>query len=180
MMNMSSLLRIAFVLLAAGTWPVLHAQDKGGKEPVRVLPVNGRVTDGENKLAGCLVTTFIGNEAVATQTTDKGGRFAMGLEMDKLYALEFRKEGHLPKRILIDTHAKLPEGEIIFEPLQMDLSLLPLAKYEGADTDELDFPFALVRFDKRVGAFAIDDKYTRDMMMTNGALLLAAGRASKR
>ena len=141
--------------------------------------MNGKVTDGENKLAGCTVTTFIENEVVATQTTDRGGRFAMGLGMDTQYAIEFRKDGFLPKRIIIDTHAKLPEGEIVFEPLDMDLSLLPLSKYEGADIDVLDFPFAIVRFDKRVNAFAIDQQYTTDMMRTNGALLLMAGRAGR-
>jgi len=56
--------------------------------------------------------------------------------------------------------------------------MMPASKYNGADTDELDFPFAIVAWDKRAQAFVQDREYTTDMMRTNGALLLMSGRAA--
>lgn len=143
-----------------------------------ILPVHGRITDGDKKLDGCEVIIFEGNEQVSSQTTDRSGRFGVGLELEKEYALEFRREGFVPKRIVIDTRAKLEDG-LIFSPLVMDVSMLLASKYEGADTDVLDFPFAIVRYDKKANAFIQDPTYTAGMIRANGALLLMAGRASK-
>ena len=61
----------------------------------------------------------------------------------------------------------------------MAMNMLPSSKYEGADTDELDFPFAIVKYDRGAKAFIQDQQYTADMMRTNGALLLMSGRAGK-
>jgi hypothetical protein len=80
---------------------------------------------------------------------------------------------------VVDTHAETPEENLVFIPLHMDLSLLVADKYAGADTDVLDFPFAMVRYDKRAKAFVQDAQYTTDMQRANGAALLMAGRSSK-
>lgn len=144
-----------------------------------VLEVAGRITDGEKKLQGCAVVVYDGNDVVGEQVTDKAGRFNMGLGLGKEFAVVFSKEGFLPKRILVDTRADLPKEVLGIPPLQMEMSMLPASKYEGADTDVLDFPFAIVRFDKRTMSFAQDQQYTVGMMRTNGALLLMAGRAGR-
>lgn len=144
-----------------------------------LLEITGRITDGEKKLQGCEVVVYEGNDVVGKQMTDKAGKFGMGLDLGKEFAVVFSKEGFLPKRILVDTRANLPKEVLGIPPLQMEMSMLPASKYEGADTDVLDFPFAIVRFDKRTMSFAQDQQYTVDMMRTNGALLLMAGRAGK-
>lgn len=146
------------------------------------LEVYGRITDGENKLPGCLVLVFKGNEQVGAITTDKGGKFDVRLALNGDYALELRKEGFAPKRILIDTHMpKLREdAEVVIAPIGMDISLLEKVKYTGVNTDELDFPFAIVRWSKRDMAFTQDPAYTIDMQRTNGAILLMAARAEKK
>jgi hypothetical protein len=80
---------------------------------------------------------------------------------------------------VVDTRAEIAEENLVFIPLQMDLSLLVAEKYDGADTDVLDFPFAMVSYDKRAKAFVQDAQYTTDMQRANGAALLMAGRSSK-
>ncbi len=92
----------------------------------------------------------------------------------------FSMEGYQSKSVLVNTHAKLPDELLELPAMSMDLTLLPSAKYEGADTDELDFPFALVRYDKKLMNFVQDQQYTTDMMRTNGAVLLQAGRATRK
>lgn len=144
------------------------------------LPVMGRITDGENKLEGCEVITYRGNERITTVLTDKSGKFRAELALNGEFSLEFHKKGFVPKRILVDTSFPLQMDDLMFDPLMMDISLLATDKYQGVATDELDFPFARVRFDTKTQTFAQDQEWTMDMQRTNGALLLAAGRVEKR
>ena len=145
----------------------------------RILEIECRVTDGERKLQDCEVLIYEGNEVVGRHVTDKSGRFSVGLGLGKEFAMVFLKEGFLSKRILVDTRAKIPAEVIGIAPLDMAMSMLPATKYQGADTDDLDFPFAIVRWNKQAMAFVQDQQYTADMMRTNGAALLQAGRVGK-
>lgn len=148
------------------------------REPL-VLEIVGRITDGEKKLEGCQVTVYDGNEVVGEQTTDKSGRFGLGLGLQKEFAVVFQREGFLPKRMLVDTRAKIPVDVVDIAPMEMEMSMLRADKYEGADTDVLDFPFAIISWNRSVGAFTQDQQYTVDMMRANGAVLLQAGRSVK-
>lgn len=148
------------------------------QEPLGLV-INGRVSRGDVKLAGCEVITFKGNEVVSRQVTERNGRFGMVIGLGDEFAIEFRKEGFLPKRVIVDTRAELPKDLVDIAPIEMTMSMLPAEKYEGADTDELDFPFAIVHYDRGAKAFVQDLQYTADMMRTNGALLLMSGRAGK-
>jgi len=174
-MNSLRWIRAGALLTAFGIGLSLCAQ-----EDALLLPITGRITDGEKKLEGCEVLTYDGNELVGRQFTDKSGRFGMGLGLGKEFAIEFRKEGFLPKRILVDTRAELPKELVEIAPMDMEMSMLPASKYDGADTDVLDFPFAIVKYDKKAMAFTQDREYTTDMMRTNGALLLMSVRSEKK
>lgn len=156
----------------------IGATAQGKEEPI-LLEVSGQVSDGTRKMAGCAVVIYEGNEVVGQQMTNKSGNFGFALGLGKEYAVVFSKEGFQPKSILIDTRAKLPADMFAVAPLGMDLSLLLADKYSGVDTDVLDFPYAIVKWDKRAMAFVQDQQYTSSMMRTNGALLLQAGRTGK-
>ncbi len=160
------------LLIASPAW----AQKE--REPL-LLEVTGRITDGEKKLEGCSVVVYEGNEVVGDQKTDKSGRFGLGMGLNKEFAVVFQKEGFLPKRVLIDTRAKIPADLAALPPVEMEMSMLRADKYEGADTDVLDFPFAIVSWNRSLLAFVQDQQYTVDMMRANGAALLQAGRSVK-
>jgi hypothetical protein len=157
------------------------AQDDYARNMEPML-VDGRITDGENKLQGTEVVLFQGNEVVVTTKTDKGGRFGFKLDINREYAMEFRHDGFVAKRIAIDTHMPKPKPGQEFElvPLDITISLLEKSRYDGAPTDDLDFPFAFIKFNKRTLTFEPDAEYTMGMQRTNGALLLMAARADKR
>lgn len=146
--------------------------------PAGPLIIDGKVTDGENKLPGTEVTLYKGNEKVSTQKTDKGGKFHVELDLQENYSIAFEGEGFVVKRIAVDTHMPKPKKDHFFElaPIVMDVSLLERKRYDGANTDDLDFPFAMVKFDKTQMAFAQDIEYTMGMQRVNGALLLMAAR----
>ena len=160
------------------------AAQKGDKaaaqEPVvNVLPVNGRITDGDNKLAGATITVFRGNDKLEQVVTDRSGRYRVNVPVGDMHTLEFAAQGRMPKRVVMDTRADLPNEHLLFAPMVMDVSLLANERYAGADTDVLDMPYAIVQWDDKVKAFVQDEKYQANMMRTNGALLLMAGRATK-
>lgn len=167
---------ILTTLLAVGL--ALGAQAQGQLEPI-LLEVSGQVSDGTRKMPGCSIVIYEGNEIVGQQLTPKNGNFGFALDLGKEYAVVFSKEGFQAKSILIDTRAKIPADMYAVSPLGMDLSLLPADKYSGVDTDVLDFPYAMVKWDRRAMAFVQDQQYTSSMMRTNGALLLQAGRTGK-
>ena len=156
----------------------IQAQDDYAPPPAGPLIIDGKVTDGENKLANTEVILYKGNEKVSTQKTDKSGKFHAELDLQENYSLEFRSEGFVAKRIAVDTHMPKPKEDQYFElaPIVMDVSMLERKRYDGANTDDLDFPFAMVKFDKKQMAFAQDIEYTMGMQRVNGALLLMAAR----
>lgn len=162
-------------LMAAFACTAVMAQ----RTDTRVLEITGRITDGEKKLPGCEVVVYEGNDIVGTQLTDKNGRFGLGLGLQKEFAIVFQKEGFLPKRVLVDTRAKVPVELEHLVPVEMEMSMLLEAKYDGADTDVLDFPFAIVKWNRQLLAFVQDNQYTVGMMRANGAALLQAGRSVK-
>ena len=119
---------------------------------------------------------------MVTVKTNKSGRFGVKLDTGEDYAMEFRQEGFVAKRIAIDTRMPKPKPGQEFElvPLDITISLLEKERYDGAPTDDLDFPFALIKFNKKTLAFEQDAEYTMGMQRTNGALLLMAARSEKR
>lgn len=157
-----------------------HGQDYAN-QPIPLL-VDGQVTDGEKKLAGAEVLVYKGNELLVTVQTNKSGRFGVKLDIGEDYAMEFRQKGFVAKRISIDTRMPKPKPGQEFElvPLDITISLLEKERYDGAPTDDLDFPFALIKFNKKTLAFEQDAEYTMGMQRTNGALLLMAARSEKR
>jgi hypothetical protein len=175
-MGYTELFRICSItgLMALGTTTMAQPE-----APPLTLGITGQITDGQKKLQGCSVVVYEGNNVVGQQTTDKSGKFDFALGLDKEFAVVFSKDGFQAKSILVDTRAKLPADLLAIAPIDMDLSLLPASKYDGVDTDVLDFPYSIIRFDKRVLAFTQDQQYTSGMMRTNGALLLQSGRATK-
>ena len=183
-MKTSITLRTGILFLVAGMATSGYAQKKaGGGEQgpiVNVLPVNGRVTDGENKLQGCTITLYRGNEVVEQVTTDKAGRYKLQVAVGDMHTIEYAAADHMTKRVVMDTRADLPDERLLVAPMVMDVSLLHNERYAGADTDLLDMPYAIVQWDDKVKAFVQDAAYVANMMRTNGALLLMAGHSGKK
>ncbi len=157
--------------------PAFHAS---AQEDAVVVPISGRITAGDERLEGCEVVIFRHNELVEQFSTGKSGKYSVSLPLNALFSLEFRRTGYVPKRVQIDTHFPGATEDVYFEPLLIDIGLLPESKYKGVSTDELDYPFAFIRYNEREEAFMDDQEWSVDMQRTNGALLLMASRVERR
>ncbi len=177
-MRLTHIIPATIALFTANTTALL-AQDYA--QEIGPLPVYGQLSDGQNKLVGSEVVVFLGNDIVSSVKTDKAGRFKAALELNKSFSIEFRHEGFVPKRIAIDTHLPKPWPDQEFEliPVDMNVSMLERDRYDGANTDDLDFPFALIKFNKKTMTFEQDLEYTMGMQRVNGALLLMAARSER-
>ena len=87
------------------------------------LTLDGRITDGTNKLVDADAVLFRGNQQEALVTTNKGGRFVLYLEINETYAIEFRHLGYVAKRIAIDTHIPKPKPGQEFELVPIDMHI---------------------------------------------------------
>lgn len=152
----------------------MRAQERPAKAPNLVLA--GTVTDGENDLPGVDVALYKGNEVIATVQTSSSGAFKLKVPIHELYTLVFRQEGAVSKLAIIDTRipGHVIGGQIKLTPLDLSVSLLRRERYGNASTDDLDFPFAMVAYDRVTGRFQQDMDYTTSMQRLNGALLLMA------
>ena len=176
-MNMRTSFTDILLLLSLTTVNSAVAQERA--DPRGPLEIEGRISDGENKLGNSTVVTYKGNDRIDSITTDKNGKFRALLALNDKFSFEFRHDGFVPKRIMIDTHMPKPrpDEEVELIPIVMDVSMLEHARYDGANTDDLDFPFAFIKYNRKTFMFEQDIEYTMDMQRTNGALLLMAARA---
>lgn len=180
---MHKLTAILSILLVSAPL-LIQAQERGkphaaSEVTAYLLPVSGKITDGQNKLVGCEVNLYRENEVVQKVITDKSGKFELSLNLNERYTIEFKRPGSMGKRVVVDTRHKMKVEELEYRPIVMDISLIPEERYAGADTDVLDMPFAIVRYDKISRAFTQDEEYTRSMMRTHGSLLLMAVRSDR-
>lgn len=159
-------------LMTSGGAMAQHANE-------HALPVGGRIVDASGRLDACSITVYRGDGHSEAAVQQKNGRFEVGLLPDHQYTLEFSKDGYLTKRIVVDTRAKVDPAELALMPLVLNVMMLKTAQYDGANTDQLDMPFAIVSYDKQLHAFVQNMEYTAAIQRTNGALLLQAGRARK-
>lgn len=177
-MNFSALLRnvgSAALLLISHYAAAQEASD----ELVPLMFTNGMVKSDGAKLDSCTVIVYLNNESVHSAVTGRSGKYELLLKQDQEYGIVFQREGFVPKRIMIDTHAKIAPEKFASLSLAMVINLIKADKFDGANTDALDFPFAIMKYDAKLNGFGEDQAYTAGVMRTNGALLLAAGRSSK-
>jgi hypothetical protein len=174
---MRTLRIVLWALVGVGFTNVQQARAQGAD--ASLLPVDAIVLDGETPLEGCTVMVHQDGAPTATVITRRKGQFQTGLQHGRLYTLEFSKAGFITKRIVVDTRAEVHPSQLPGMPMLMDVEMLRSERYKGVDTDALDMPFAIVRFDKRAREFVQDREYAQEMHRTNSALLLQAAGGGK-
>jgi len=145
-----------------------------------LLPVLGRVVYDKQRIEGCSVQVYKGNELILDVLTDKSGRYRADLELGYEYSFRFSKAGYLNKLFAVDAKNGLPKEVTAYPPFTVNIIMLPLERFEGVDMDLLEFPFALVKYNKRVASFDNDPKYTQNMSRAIAAAMLQSSRSKKK
>lgn len=116
----------------------------------------GYLVDAANKkLKNVTVNLYKGNDTVSTKVWSK--KFDYNLELETYYTLELVKEGFISKRIAISTF----QGDKGAEPFLFVMELV--AKKDGIEGVDEDYPSALIKYKKDEGTFNFDVKYAKDL-----------------
>ncbi len=113
------------------------------------------VDAGDKKLRDVEVNLYKGNEKLSTKKWTK--KFDYNLELETYYTLELVKVGFISKRIAISTF----EGDKGAEPFLFVMELV--AKEDGVEGMDQDYPSALIEYKKNEGTFNFDVNYAKNL-----------------
>ncbi|HXU25669.1 MAG TPA: hypothetical protein VN698_00450 [Bacteroidia bacterium] len=129
------------------------------------LEIVGRFDDNAKEFTGFYnVKLILENTVVATQAMSVKKGFGFVLLKNKYYTIKIEKEGYIPRIFSISTKLtdKLDEkNSYIFS---FETSLLSQDLYHLFNDDDMDFPFALINYNKTCDCFEHSKEYTASLI----------------
>ena len=119
--------------------------------------VYGMIKSGNKKCEDALVLVYDGNELVASQVTEKDGKFKVYLDFQENYSIQVHMNGMLSKTVSFDTHAALDPSAFSFE---CDFKLTPKELFGEQDLDILEFPVAFLIYSDEEKSLVMNEAYT--------------------
>lgn len=122
------------------------------------LEIRGYVFEKNEKVNDATVKLYQNNKIVEI-TTSKNSKFKFILFSGIRYMIEISKPDCIPERIQISTLQKTAFGGKYLYEFRVDL--LKSNKFTGVDISDLDFPTAIIKYDKDLGEYIHDKSYTK-------------------
>jgi len=113
------------------------------------------VDEKNNKIKDVEVNLYQGNDLISTKNWNK--KFEYTLDNNQYYTIELVKKGFIPKKIAVSTF----EGDKGAEPFMFVMELIKEKK--GVDSDALEFPSAMIQYDKGSGAYNFNVDYSKNI-----------------
>jgi hypothetical protein len=128
------------------------------------LRLKGKISKNKESAGSTYTVELVDNSTIiATQVVKAGKNFVFDVQRDGWYGVRIRKSECVSKLISISTHVpELEEGymyEVIFE-MEEPISILE-AGY--LDSDAIDFPLALISYEKEIDNFNYSEEYTKNI-----------------
>lgn len=124
------------------------------------LEIKGYVYEKDEKVDVALVKLYQNNKVVQMVKTKKS-KFQFILFSGMKYMVEIQKAGSVTERIQISTEEETQFGGKYLYEFRVDL--MALSKFKGVDISDLDFPTALIKYDKDEGEYMHDAAYTKQV-----------------
>ena len=121
-----------------------------GKFDKTVIDFNGIYT----------IKLIYNNKVVEEQTLKVSKPFAFHLSRNCFYAIRIEKDGYIPKIISISTIVPKSLGESESYTFTMSTNLLSNYLLGLFEDDSMDFPSAIIYYDKGNDSFELNQKYT--------------------
>lgn len=131
------------------------------------VPATVKVTLEGAKAKDLDVIIYKDNKQLQKLKVEKG-RFTLNLDLDNAYTLVIQKAGYRNKSVYMDTH--MPKDQVSYAAYQCTINLEAADKFTHADPFFLDFPGAIVRWDKQVQGFQPNAQYLADIQSKMGML----------
>jgi hypothetical protein len=144
--------------------PLMASVDGGPEREEVCLEVLGIAVDGTNKpIDGVIVRLFLENEELEwseiTSVSYHEHWFKFKLEANKNYTIEISKTGFVTRSVAIST--AIPASVSLEQVFKYEFEIELLKEKKGVDDFYLDFPVALISYDKKHEVFNYSTSYTR-------------------
>ena len=144
-------LLLLFVVFSAAVKPSMYFAKTS------TLEIKGYVFEDDNKIDGALVKLYQNNKMVKMMKTKKS-KFQFVLFTGEHYMVEVVKSNSFTERIQFSTIEKTEfEGKYTYE-FRVDLT--KESEFEGVDVSNLDYPTAIIKYDKEEGEYMYDVAYS--------------------
>jgi hypothetical protein len=138
---------------------------KSAKKSDFCLELNGKISiTGQRDVSKYAVYLLLDNTIIDSLTLNEGQNFKFLLKENAWYAVNIKKEGCAPKMLSINT--KLPENKydnVLFKVMFEVDELISHLESIHLDNDALDFPIAIISFDKDSQHFDYSKEYTKNI-----------------
>lgn len=141
-----------------------NPESKSAEDTALCLRLKGKISKKLASPGSTYTVELVDNSTIiGTQVVKAGKNFVFDAKRDKWYGLRIKKSDCVSKLISINTFVpELEEGymyEVMFE-MQEPISLLE-AGY--LDDDAIDFPLALIQYEKDTDSFNYSEEYTKNI-----------------
>lgn len=124
-----------------------------------LLEIKGHTYHGEERIEKAFVKLYQNNKVVQVMYTKKNGKFGFILFSGIQYVVEVSKPGYVSERIQISTKEETKSNGKYFYEFKIDL--MSLKKIKGIDISSLDFPTAIIKYNKKAGEYLHDKAYSK-------------------
>ena len=135
------------------------------------LEIKGYVFENDEKVDGALVKLYQNNKIVQMTKTKKS-KFQFILFGGMRYMVEIHKPKAITERIQISTIEKTEFGGKYLYEFRVDL--MKASKFKGVDISTLDFPTAIISYNKDEGEYMHDEAYSKQVRADLRKLKIAA------
>jgi hypothetical protein len=154
---------ISFLFLYANTNSSAQVAPEKKQDSLSVVHVVGVAVEKEIPIDGAIIRLFKENEELEwdeiTSVAYHDHDFAFDLLLNSYYTIEVSKPGYISRSIVILT--SIPDSKNILEDKYHFQFIVELFKEKkGVDDFYLDFPVALIKYDKKRDQFEMNLNYT--------------------
>ncbi len=159
---------IIWIALFVLTFSQTHAQSKKVDAEADTndwIQVTSRFDESMKRFEGnYTVMLSKDNKVEETQVVKVKKPFKFILKKNLLYAIKIEKEGYIYKLISISTviPPSIDVGDLF--KFGYETNMIAQDLYHNFDDDDMDFPMALVSYDKKCDCFEYDKKYTAKLI----------------
>lgn len=141
-----------------------------------ILDISGYILMDDKKVEGAMVKLYQDNLIVDKMSTKKNGKFRFMLFSNSEYMIEISKPDCVAERVYVSTKNEgTMDDKYYFEFIA---DLMKLKEFDGVDVSNLDFPTAIIKYDKGDDEYVHDKVYSRNVRADLRAMKEKA-RASK-
>jgi len=165
---LTTLTVVVFLLLLLLTNVAFGFSDDKKKSPAKPAPdtevcleISGNLATGLKSSGGVYLVKLIEDNKVIEQVeVGSKEKFKLNLKRDKMYTVKIEKEGFIPRMVSVCTNMPPNAKRSNLYRFHFDIELFSEAFSRYFDADDIDFPIALINFDKSKGLFNYDKNYT--------------------